>query len=386
MVMNTEWEGRTRAWRLLELIAIADPGDQAFAEAAELAASLSEHDELIVLAARQRLVPALADFLRRVNLLTTVHAGTRQLLRQSLEWNRLKASLLLTEARTIRDRFQREELSVAFNKGIVLQSSLYDLRGIRSFEDIDLMILPGQRQETAAALTSLGYTPETKYDEVNERLVSISRERKLLFQLYPDHLPHFMRIPAEPGVAYSAVDVAFSLSWYNCAWQVPMEQVLAHPGDVQVGSEADDTLPTLVPGYGFLFIVLHLFRESWFEDAILTGKLRLPQFADVYKFWQRYGPAHGGEIRELIDRYSLGPPCAWVCHHTDQLFGSDIVADLSLTEYCDPAWLTSTGAADGRYLSWDGNMRSRLRKGGVPDLTPAEAPPFGRRARTRVAQ
>lgn len=375
-------DARADAWSVLELVSIADPGDEDFAQAARLATQLQTPDDLLILATRHRMVPTLADFLRRADLMSIMPVGFRHLLQHTLEWNRHKTRILLTEARRIESALREAGLAVAFNKGIVCQATLYDGRGVRSFSDIDLMILPDQREAVQQVLLKFGYETGKTYDHKQGCLVDLLRSELLLYRLYPDHLPHFFRIDSASGIPYFNIDVAFSLTWYGSNWQIPMEEVLASIQHVPVDpARSETTLPALDSAHGFLFLVLHLFRECWFQRTIVEGSERISQFADVLKFWRRVGHRHADEIRVLSGTYGLYPAIAWICHHVDSLFGSTIISALGADEYCDQVWLHSAAATDGGYLAWGGDMRSRLRSSAPPPLSVITEPPYAASAK-----
>lgn len=367
--------------RLLELVSVVDPGDEAFAEAESLATRVQDPEVLVGSAAKHRMVPALAEFLRRPGTISAYPMWFQHQLNNTFEWNRYRVNLLIEEAQTIATRLRQRGLAAVFNKGIVCQSSLYDSRGARFFSDIDLMIHPDQREAVSEALRELGFDGAKEYDARTERLVDISREERLLFQLYPDHLPHFHRLTPGTGVPYTRVDVAFSLTWYASAWQVPMDEVLAETISVPANGSGGAELPALNPVYGFLFLVLHLFRECWFQRTAEEGGLRLTQLADIAKFWRRFGRPNAASLRTAITEHELEPVIAWVCHHLDTVFDTGVVGELDLGEYCAPAWLSSMGATDGGYLSWDGDMRTRLYSKEPLRLVPAEEPPYATLAR-----
>lgn len=378
-------DDRQDLWEILELIAVADPGDEAFARAVALASTVTDFDTLLVYAIHHRMLPGLAEFLQRTDALPTLPASIRKLLEGALDWNRYRVRLSVDEACSIAAQLRERGITVVFNKGIVCQASLYDARGTRYFSDIDLMVHPDQGLELTRALVELGYVEGKQYDSKQERLVDIPRSTQMIYRLYPDHLPHFHRLAPGTGVPCRRVDVAFSLTWYGSAWQVPIEEALSARVSLPVGAGgpgATPVLPALNPVHGFLFLALHLFRESWFQRNMrATGSPRLTQFADVWKFWLRFARAHAAGLRETIERCHLAPPVAWICAHLDSLYGGDTVGELKLHEYCQPEWLNSAGATSGGYLRWAGDMRSRLRRTLPIELTPATDPPFGAQAR-----
>lgn len=372
-----------KVWELLEHISIADPDNEPFRKAVELAPQVDDFDELLSQAARHALVPSVADFMVQSDLLRLVpHHAQRHLL-GTLHWNRFKTRRHAREAARVTAEFENEGVRVACTKGIVCQASLYDGRGIRHFGDIDLMVLPEDRDKTAEILYRLGYAGAKKFDHRTGELLELSRSLKLMYMVYPDHLPHFFRIPVDDdGMPYYMVDVAYNLTWYSSSWQVPMAQALDKVFGVHSGSGPDRvTLPALDAPYGFLFVVLHMFREGWFERTIREKDIRLSQCADVWRFWQRFGRGRLDDIKKVVAEHSLEPAVAWVCRHVDDVYATTITDELGLDEYCDDRWLHSAGATDGGHLVWQGNLRTRLRDRRTPVLQPVDEPPFSAAAR-----
>ncbi|WP_328472980.1 nucleotidyltransferase family protein [Streptomyces sp. NBC_00448] len=373
-------------WDLLRRISIADPGSAAFDEARALASELPDPDDLLAQAARHALVPSLADFLVQAELLPSMpHHAQRHLL-GTLHWNRFKTRRYAIEAARVTAALADAGVRAACTKGVVCQASLYDGRGIRHFGDIDLMVPPEHRDRAAEVLYRLGYTGAKKFDHRTGELLDISRSLQLMYQLYPDHLPHFFRVPADDdGIPYFMVDVAYNLTWYGSSWQILTASALERVVTVNGVPEQDDRaeLPSLDTPYGFLFVVLHLFREGWFERTIREKDVRLGQCADVWRYWERLGRDRGDEIRNIITEHFLEPAVAWVCRHVDDVYGSSLTDELALGDYCDDGWLHSAGAVDGGYLVWRGSFSERLRDRRPLLLEPGSEPPFAAAARVR---
>ena len=373
------------AWQILEKISIADsPESGDYKAAVQQLREGFDPDALMSLTVRQGMAPIVADFLDRNDLMTLMPRPVRAALRGSLHWNSHVTNEYTAEASRIVSSLERAGVSVACNKGVVLQATLYHCRNVRFFSDVDLMIRPEDKEATAEVLRSHGYAEGKRYDFRTRRLVSRPRAEIITYKLYPDHLPHFYRLPADSSLPFFMVDVAYNLTWYGCSWQIPMSEVLGTVGRVPVSAtNPERTLPALSASYGFLFLVTHLFREAWFERTIRDKGVRLTQFADVLRYWRRYSDTYGEEIRALIAQYELGPVVAWVCHYVDQLFDSHLIEQVGkLDTYLDPGWLRSAAAVDGSYLEWDGIMRHRLRVVGTDlALRQAKAPLFAERVR-----
>ncbi|MGB3441079.1 MAG: nucleotidyltransferase family protein [Actinophytocola sp.] len=370
------------AWLLLEYASTNDTVLVEDAEKIDALLAAARWDDLVVHAMRHRLIPRLADFLVRSGLMSHLPRESRRILMQSLHDNRHKVALSCGEAHAVVSAMRDHGVPVVCTKGIAFQYSLYGGFGGRAFNDIDLLIEPDHRSAAEDVLTGLGYLANMEHDLCKGGLSRRSRRDLAMFAMYPDHLPHFFRPLTGSALPHFMVDVCFSITWFGAAWQIPMSEVLAETDTVTaVTLDGSVRLPVLAAPYDFIFTVMHLFREGWFQRTVLVKGLRLGQFADVRRQWQRLDAATIAGLAGLIDRHAIGPPVAWVCHHVDQLFGSDIVGSLGLGRYCDDAWLHSASAVDGSFLSWTGGMRERLRAEEPPALVAAPEPPFAAQAR-----
>ncbi|MBB2910623.1 hypothetical protein FHS43_001886 [Streptosporangium becharense] len=367
-------------WRLLERVSIASPGNEAFDEAQAMISRGVDGDLLVGFAARHALAPALADHLTRSGTLGRLHNRVQRHLKDSLTINRLRIGEHLREAARISDRVAAAGLRVAFTKGVAAQARLYDGTGARVLGDLDVMVSPEDAPKLAQVVEELGYAGGKVVDPASRELVDMPRPAKLLFKLRPDHLPHFFRPSGNPYFRYHIVDVAFSFTWFGCRWAVGVPEALANASSLAVDHEGGRSrIPVLDPVHDFVFHVLHLFREAWWvDDTNPLADVRLSQFADVWRAWDRLSAGERADAVALIRDRDLGPPVAWVCFHLDELFGSAVVEEIGLRGFCSPRWLRS--AADrnvgGAFLSWDGDMRLRLRSRTGVEVSPAERPPF----------
>jgi hypothetical protein len=354
---------------------------EANAVAVEIAQSGIDVDRLVTEAIRQDLLALLWMFLFDNGLDRLLPGRLRSHTMNAARLTRYKAEKLVQEAAAIVNVLERTGLRVACTKGVIFQSLLYDSKGTRPMSDVDLMILPEQRAEVADALQGLGLTPATRYDPTNHALVEIPRASKLVYRMYPDHLPHFGKLSDDALVPFVRVDVAFSLTWFGSGWQIPMEEVLATVDRVPAaGGDPSVTLTSMPARFSFLFLVLHLFREGWFLRSAAAHPVRLIQFADILRLWRRTSPQDRLAITEEIARHQLGPAIAWVCHHVDSIYGTSLGAELGVEVFADPVWLRSAAEVDG-YVAWHGDMRARLARTRPVEFTPAPEPPHGAAAR-----
>lgn len=359
-------------WRLLELVSVATEADERFERARALTRQVPlDSDRLVGMAVRHSLAPLLAHFLQLADQSRILPVASRRHLRETLERNRHRTRGHVHEALRITHQLQRAGLVVAVTKGVAAQATLYDQNGTRWFNDMDLMVLPEQRFAVADVLRSLGYQEGKAYHHPSGQVVDIPRSETVAYRLYPDHLPHLTRVTGDDALPYFVVDVAFSLTWFNSGWRVPTDRALAHRGQVAVH---DGRLPVLDPVFDFLFLCLHLFREGWLASTIAVKDLRLAQFADICRHWERRSQPHCRDVKDVIDRFNLHAPIGWVTGHTDTIFATAISRALGLDDYTAADWLGSACERPGTYLQWPGTMRRRLAEQQPPRLTPHAQP------------
>ncbi|WP_327341269.1 nucleotidyltransferase family protein [Streptomyces europaeiscabiei] len=360
--------GHDTAWAVLELVAEHQGLDaEPDARAAHLHRPDFAHGELVQQAMRHNLLPALADFLNRHGLRKTLPHRLRTPVLNQLRLSEHRGRLLTREAARVSEGLARAGVRAAWTKGVTLQTTLYDDTAVRSFNDIDLMIDPEDRERTRTALVDLGYTPDAVFDPETGKLKEMPRIDRRTYRMSPDHLPHFRLLTDDICVPHVSVDVANSLTWHGSAWQVPMGRVVERIAPVPVTGGA---LPALSTPHAFLFLCLHVFREGWLQRTIVTKDLALSQFADVLRQWQRSSPEARGEVTAAVAEFGLAEPMAWVCGHVDALFDAGILAELDLTARTDPLWQASAQGAGGQRLAWHGDMRRRLRETTPPALAP----------------
>ncbi|MFJ2559383.1 MULTISPECIES: nucleotidyltransferase family protein [unclassified Streptomyces] len=319
-----------------------------------------DFEGLIGNAVRHRLLAALADFLKVHGLRRAVPYRLLGQLDIHCNAGRHRAAILTEEAQRLGGVLRDANVTSAWTKGVVAHHTLHDSSGARLFDDIDLMIHPQHRETVDEVLTASGYSRHSRYDATTHTLVPQSKAALRVYQLSPDHLPHYYRLGPDPVVPYIAVDVANSLTWHTSSWQVPMEEVLTERRSVETGPGKH--LYALMPHYAFLFTCLHLFREGWLTRIASRKPLTLSQFGDVVTEWHRLRPADRAEINHTIKRFGLTQPMAWVVAHTDALFGSEITAELDLKFEATPEWLATSMIPDGTSGVFPGTMAQRLRR------------------------
>lgn len=264
---------------------------------------------------------------------------------------RKSAEILRSAATDISGRMTDEKITHAVTKGMSFESLIYT-PGEREMNDIDFMIDSRDGEKTLQILKSTGFEPGF-FDAPSEKIIPHSRKEMIIYAMSPDHLPIHARLTGDPVLPCVHVDFACSFSWTGCEFEVPLDDAFAA---MQKGS----LFPSFSPEHQFLFTILHLFREAWFERWIEWEQdVNLGKFADILRLF-RY---HEKQLRTGFRQLAIGTgavgPAAWVLEHTDRTFGTSIISDLGLSEHV-PDWLNSAHSPDGKHRVWKGSMRERL--------------------------
>ncbi|MFJ8823131.1 nucleotidyltransferase family protein [Streptomyces sp. NPDC102467] len=301
-----------------------------------------DHGRLIEHALRHKLGAALSDYVHRHGLRRSFPVQLRVPLLSFLQSARHREAVLTAEAARVSQAVAAAGIDAAWTKGVVARDRLYDGRAVRQFNDIDLMIRPEDRGRLSAALLDAGYAAERVWDSVSGRLLPRSRAELRIYQLSPDHLPHFHRIGPDPVVPVFVLDVANSLTWHGAEWQVPMDEVLAGRRSLTVGGVS---LPALSSAHSFLFVCLHLFREGWVDRFARLKGANLSQVAEVLREWRRLDADERASVLDAVAAYGLARPVAWACGHTDRVFATSLTEELGVEEEATAEWLG--GSVDG---------------------------------------
>lgn len=350
-------------WAALELLC----SGRAEAEPERLARVLGAGDlrwgELLEQALRHQLLPMLAlhalDAADRSGV--RIPGRIAHHLLEVLEANRWHLLVFRREAVRIGAALRARGLRFAASKGITFESTIYGGKGVRVLKDVDFMIAPGDRDVAAAELGRLGYRPGV-YDRATKSIVPHPRRQHVIYVMNPDHLPRHARVSDEPGVPYLYVDFANSLTWARSPYEVPVDEALRSCVELPL-PDTGAALPCFAPDFQFLFTVLHLFREAWFEQWVeYELDVSLMKFGDVIRLFAAHRDAlcGGGGFAALLERHRVVEPIAWVLAHTDRTFGTGMAAALGLQDRVNEERLHAAHSSSGKERRWRGEMRERL--------------------------
>jgi len=349
-------------WQALELLCTECSDDRSEQLAAALAAEPLHWGELLEHALLHQLLPLLALRVLELQASGDVQVPGRiaHHLAEVLEGNRWQLQVMRREAVRVATALGERGLPLVATKGITFESTIYRGLGVRKLKDIDFMIRPEDRDATAGVLARLGYRVGM-FDRASGRIGPLPRRMHMIYMLNPDHLPRHVRLCDEAATPYLYVDFANSLTWHGSRYEVPVAEALASRRQLELPGDVG-AVPCFAPDFQFLFTVLHLFREAWHEQWLdYELDVSLMKFADVIRLFD----AHREDLvavdfADLLQRYDLVKPVAWVLVHTDQTFGTDMAERTGLADRVDADWLAAAYPSHGVERRWRGSMRERL--------------------------
>ncbi len=276
----------------------------------------------------------------------------------------VKARLRVQQREAVKIAKALQEAAVRFvaTKGIVFSSTVYAC-GTRLLRDLDFMIHPEDSESVLQAMKSIGYQVG-EIDQTTHSIRPMSRRALAAYKLNRDHLPEFVFMTGDETTPFQIVDFATSLTWTRSEFVIPIEEALKESTVFSLNSEPPVQVPCFQDGIHFIFTMLHLYREAWFEHWLKTeNDVTLMKFSDLVRLWQRIEKSNAGIklVESYVRRFNIIQPAAWVLGHLDQTLGMDTSGSLGIGEYATEEWLHSASSREGKRCRWSGSMRDRLR-------------------------
>jgi Uncharacterised nucleotidyltransferase len=350
-------------WAFLEALAIGLPHDELVEAVERMNRNRPDWGYLIDSAVRNKMLAMLSVFItegdvaaavpiRIVELLTAYRAHA---LHRRTVW--YAALFELTEA------LENAGVTAVARKGAAFEGTIYGGDASRWTGDLDFLVLPEEADRARAAAETLGYE-QGWYDARTGALQRFSRKELVGYRLNPDHLPTMARLCDDEFVPVIELDFAMSLTWARAHFAVSVADVLRSRHRLEARTPAGGgrfwvaSLP-----FQLIDTTLHLFREAWFDWWLDREQdVDLMKFGDVMRLWAQVCGADAPlAFRELLDRYAVTEPVAWVFEHCKRLFGCTAVSDLALDGVASEEFLASAAATGPGVAVWPGDMRVRLR-------------------------
>ena len=288
-----------------------------------------------------------------------MHPLYQNQLKMNLDYTRRKNKIYFDMMKKLGSELQKNKVDYVYTKGIILINDLYEDFECRGLNDIDIIVSKKDKGKIKEILNTLGFIPGT-YRLSDNKLVEISHEEQVLYNVTGNKLCGHVKEIKDPFVHSIYVGVDFDFTWSHSEYNVDVNDVLKRRVERSIG-ENKEKITTMSCHDHFIYIILHLLKHAW--SGILAqynDGATLMQFSDVFRYWNLYKEKLRKELAIYISRYSLFEPVAWVLGHTDRLFHSNIVEELSLDEYATESWLRSIVLKKDKQKEFSGNIMELL--------------------------
>lgn len=220
----------------------------------------------------------------------------------------------------------------AFLKG----SYLVDLyaKGLRTSNDIDILINPKDITELTAELKAVGF----KQGNVrNETFIPASRTEIISSRMNRGETVPFVKEVDLPGMKFLEIDVNFSLGFRPGVDEQVVCDFLNHTQPMIL-----NTISTLNKTDFLMHLCAHLYKEATVMSWIEMGRdISLYKYCDIYLFLRKFmDDEFARELIQRVNNVGLNKECYYALNYAKELFEIDDVALDMLLKEIQPADLS----------------------------------------------
>lgn len=258
-------------------------------------------------------VGAMAYYALKENqLLHKVNREFRNTLKAIYEYNFNKTDSFLNALSSLKPVCANFQFPYAFLKG----SYLVDLyaKGLRTSNDIDILINPRNITELTAELKAAGF----KQGHVqNEIFIPASRVEIISSRMNRGETVPFVKDVDLPGMKYLEIDVNFSLGFRPGVDEQVVCDFLNRTQPIILNA-----ISTLDKTDFLMHLCAHLYKEATIMSWVEMGRdISLYKYCDIYLFLQRFLDEElAAELIRRINGVGLSKECYYALYHAKTLF------------------------------------------------------------------
>ena len=270
--------------------------------------------------------------LKKNQLLHKVNREFRNTLKAIYEYNFNKTDSLLSALSSLKPVCANFQFLYAFLKG----SYLVDLyaKGLRTSNDIDILINPKDITELTAELKAVGF----KQGNVrNETFIPASRTEIISSRMNRGETVPFVKEVDLPGMKFLEIDVNFSLGFRPGVDEQVVCDFLNRTQPMIL-----NTISTLNKTDFLMHLCAHLYKEATVMSWIEMGRdISLYKYCDIYLFLRKFmDDEFARELIQRINNVGLNKECYYALNYAKELFEIDYVALDMLLKEIQPADLS----------------------------------------------
>ncbi|SCZ09497.1 nucleotidyltransferase domain-containing protein [Alkaliphilus peptidifermentans] len=235
-------------------------------------------DSILLMAKKHKIMPLLWYNLTTKGLKEAIPYQLERLFKFYYLGTVERNKIYLEELSKIREAFKANGLVCSPLKGGYLIENMYKDLGIRTINDIDIMIESVNRLKVIEVMRSIGYE-QGDYDYINHIIKPINREKQIFWKMNMNNLYPFKKLHNSEYCKMTEIDFSFSLDFdLNSD---PITMMLQR----KIEDNSDDITAVLKPEDFFIHLCCHLYKEAtnvmWVK---LESDLNLIKFCDVREF------------------------------------------------------------------------------------------------------
>lgn len=270
--------------------------------------------------------------LKKNRLLHKVNREFRNTLKAIYEYNFNKTDSFLSALSSLKSVCANFQFPYAFLKG----SYLVDLyaKGLRTSNDIDILINPKDITELSAELKAAGF----KQGNVrNETFIPASRTEIISSRMNRGETVPFVKEVDLPGMKFLEIDVNFSLGFRPGVDEQVVCDFLNRTQPMIL-----NTISTLNKTDFLMHLCAHLYKEATVMSWIEMGRdISLYKYCDIYLFLRKFmDDEFARELIQRINNVGLNKECYYALNYAKELFEIDDVALDMLLKGIQPADLS----------------------------------------------
>lgn len=358
--MNTEA-------RLVTACSIAGLDDGARAECRRLLSSTPVRWELFLYySVHHRVASIIYRNLETMDLLGLVELQVRNTLRTLYFANRRRNERMLAAILPVIEDLGRTAEMPVLIKGPAVELLAYGEIGLRTYEDIDLLIAREDAKRVDEALRRGGFV-QGDYDPASGSIVPASREEIITLALHTHGTYGYVTLLDDEFMPAVPVDVNFEVFWrpasFSTQQHISTDLLLARTIVHPVSSTA--VIRVLAPELQIIQLSAHAFSEAlcffvhkdWFRDK---HDLQLIKFLDLYMVCAKF-PVDWEAVHEIGEAHNALAGLAFTLHCVNELFPGAVPAPVvRRTAEHASRWLDAFVDREGNVHQWDAPFLDRM--------------------------
>jgi len=324
-------------------------------------------ERFLYYAVHHRVAPIVYRSLEELGLLKRLELQVLNTLKTIYLINQSRNNRLVSEVLAVLAELRDSGNTPLLVKGPALEIMAYKDIGLRTYEDIDLLVRREDAKITDEVLRSKGFV-QGEYDPNTKSVKEASRKEVLSRSLNTHETSEYIKLLDDMLVRTVVVDVNFEVFWKGTKTyqkQNRIDTAVLFENSVDIPAGRSGTIRTLTPEFQVIQLSAHLFSEAllfffhknWYRDK---HDLQLIKFLDVYMVCKTLD-VDWEKLYGLCVDYDVLRPVFYTLHYVNELFPGSVPR--SFIERGDgemDEWLDAYMDKDGNVYQWDTKFDDRM--------------------------